>query len=123
MKLASETSTYFPKWVKESEVDYQNMLDYLAEDDFSAVGTLTEKNALAMHQTNKESKPAFNYLTQETYQAMDKIRELRQKGYECYFTMDAGPNVKVLCLERDLDKIAKLLENDYHIIKSKTVEL
>ena len=37
--------------------------------------------------------------------------------------MDAGPNVKVLCLEEDLEKLAEIFEEKYKIIVSKTVKL
>ena len=36
---------------------------------------------------------------------MEFVRSLREEGKRCYFTMDAGPNVKVLCLEEDLDQL------------------
>ena len=59
------------------------------------VGELTEANALRMHQTTSTANPPFSYLTDASYQAMDKVKALRASGEQCYFTMDAGPNVKV----------------------------
>ncbi|MGT2932566.1 diphosphomevalonate decarboxylase [Streptococcus catagoni] len=120
MKLCRETSTNFDQWVEESAVDYKNMLSYLKENDFEKVGLLTEKNALAMHQTTHKANPAFSYLIEDSYEAMERVRELRKEGYHCYFTMDAGPNVKVLCLEKDLEALAAIFEKDYKIIVSKT---
>ena len=43
MKLCSETSTIFDKWIKNSEVEYEEMKKALAENDFKKVGELTEK--------------------------------------------------------------------------------
>lgn len=123
MKRSAETSTIFEQWVKDSEQDYKDMLAYLKENDFQKIGELTEKNALAMHATNEKAKPPFNYLTQESYKAMNFVQELREKGEQCYFTMDAGPNVKVLCLEKDLDNLARIFEQKYSIIVSKTKDL
>ena len=97
MKLCVETSTTFDDWVRQSEKDYQDMLVYLKENDFAKVGELTEKNALAMHATTETASPAFSYLNDASYEAMDFVRQLREQGEACYFTMDAGPNVKVLC--------------------------
>ena len=34
--------------------------------------------------------------------------------------MDAGPNVKVLCLEEDLEKLAEIFAQKYRIITSGT---
>ncbi|HFH6736753.1 TPA: diphosphomevalonate decarboxylase [Streptococcus agalactiae] len=123
MKICTETSTTFNEWVRQSEQDYQDMLVYLKNNDFQKVGQLTERNALAMHSTTKTATPAFSYLTEETYKAMDVVKKLREKGHECYYTMDAGPNVKVLCLRQDLEALAAILEKDYRIIVSTTKEL
>ncbi|MGT2887419.1 diphosphomevalonate decarboxylase [Streptococcus didelphis] len=120
MRRCRETSSDFKKWVEKSEIDYKNMLTYLETNDFKQVGQLTESNALAMHATTSTAQPSFSYLTEESYQAMDKVVALRQEGYQCYFTMDAGPNVKVLCLEEDLESLANVFAEDYQIIVSKT---
>lgn len=123
MKLCRDTSTTFDQWVEQSAIDYQHMLTYLKTNNFEKVGQLTEANALAMHATTKTANPPFSYLTKESYQAMEAVKELRQEGFACYFTMDAGPNVKVLCLEKDLAQLAERLGKDYRIIVSKTKDL
>ena len=123
MKLCVETSTTFEDWIRQSEQDYKDMLIYLKENDFEKVGLLTEKNALAMHATTKTANPPFSYLTDASYEAMDFVRQLREQGESCYFTMDAGPNVKVLCLEKDLEHLSELLGQRYRLIVSKTKDL
>ncbi|HGA4677467.1 TPA: diphosphomevalonate decarboxylase [Streptococcus pyogenes] len=123
MKLCRDTSTTFDEWVEQSAIDYQHMLTYLKTNNFEKVGQLTEANALAMHATTKTANPPFSYLTKESYQAMEAVKELRQEGFTCYFTMDAGPNVKVLCLEKDLAQLAERLGKNYRIIVSKTKDL
>ncbi len=123
MKLCRDTSTTFDEWVEQSAIDYQHMLTYLKTNNFEKVGQSTEANALAMHATTKTANPPFSYLTKESYQAMEAVKELRQEGFACYFTMDAGPNVKVLCLEKDLAQLAERLGKNYRIIVSKTKDL
>lgn len=123
MKLCRDASTTFDEWVEQSAIDYQHMLTYLKTNNFEKVGQLTEANALAMHATTKTANPPFSYLTKESYQAMEAVKELRQEGFACYFTMDAGPNVKVLCLEKDLAQLAERLGKNYRIIVSKTKDL
>lgn len=123
MKRCVETSTTFADWVKQSEQDYKDMLVYLKDNDFERVGELTERNALAMHDTNTHANPPFNYLTDDSYKAMDFVKQLRSEGEKCYFTMDAGPNVKVLCLEEDLERLTKRFEENYRVIVSRTKEL
>ena len=76
-----------------------------------------------MHATTKTANPPFSYLTDASYEAMDFVRQLREQGESCYFTMDAGPNVKVLCLEKDLEHLSELLGQRYRLIVSKTKDL
>ena len=123
MELCAKTSTYFDEWVKQSEIDFVNMKKYLAENNFEKVGILTEENALRMHKTTETANPPFTYFNEKTYEAMDFVKNLRNNGEKCYFTMDAGPNVKVLCLEEDLEKLAGIFGKRYKIIVSKTVKL
>ena len=119
MALCMETSTSFDEWIRQSEIDFENMKKYLSEGDFSKVGELTEENALRMHETTKNANPPFTYLTEKSFEAMEYVRELRKQGERCYFTMDAGPNVKVLCLEEDFERLKDIFGKKYKIIASK----
>ena len=123
MELCAKTSTYFNEWVKQSEIDFVNMKKYLAENNFEKVGILTEENALRMHKTTETANPPFTYFNEKTYEAMDFVKNLRNNGEKCYFTMDAGPNVKVLCLEEDLEKLAGIFGKKYKVIISRSVKL
>ena len=119
MALCMETSTSFDEWIRQSEIDFENMKRYLSEGDFSKVGDLTEENALRMHETTKNANPPFTYLTEKSFEAMEYVKELRKQGEKCYFTMDAGPNVKVLCLEEDFERLKDIFGKKYKIIASK----
>ena len=123
MELCAKTSTYFDEWVKQSEIDFVNMKKYLAENNFEKVGILTEENALRMHKTTETANPPFTYFNEKTYEAMDFVKNLRNNGEKCYFTMDAGPNVKVLCLEENLEKLAEIFGKKYKVIISRSVKL
>jgi diphosphomevalonate decarboxylase len=37
---------------------------------------------------------------------MQRVVELRHQGVEAYFTIDAGPQVKVICLAQDREAVA-----------------
>lgn len=123
MKLCMETSTNFTEWVEQSKKDFVNMKKYLLENDFEKVGALTEENALRMHSTTKTANPPFSYLIGQSFEAMEFVKELRKNGEKCYFTMDAGPNVKVMCLEKDLERLSKIFGEKYKIIVSKTIKI
>ena len=45
--------------------------------------------------------PPFTYWQPATVALMHAVWDLRASGVEAYLTMDAGPNVKVLCQPAD----------------------
>ena len=73
-----------------------------------------------MHATNLGSQPPFTYLVQESYDAMAIVHECRKMGVPCYFTMDAGPNVKVLVEKKNkqlvIDQFLKHFEASQIIV-------
>ena len=105
MEQCAQTSTTFNKWVEQAKNDFIEMKKALNENDFEKIGQITESNALAMHATTTTSTPSFSFLTENSHKAMDIVKSLRKNGHQCYFTMDAGPNVKVLYLKKDEQKL------------------
>src|SRR5690554_6269240 len=65
--------------------------------DLDTVGQIAEHNAMKMHAMTIAAKPSFTYWEPASIEAMTIVRELREQGIPAYITMDAGPNVKVLC--------------------------
>src|SRR5699024_10190403 len=78
----------------------------IARADFTAVGELAESNALRMHATMLGAVPPVRYWTADTVAALDIVARMRQDGLEAYATIDAGPNVKVLCRPGDTAAVA-----------------
>ena len=83
-------------------------LSALQRRDFCAFGTAVERNAVAMHSTMQAAVPPVCYWTKGTKEAMQTIRSAREGGLEVYFTMDAGPNVKLLFLQGSMPKVQEL---------------
>jgi diphosphomevalonate decarboxylase len=48
---------------------------------------------------------------------MNAVRDLRRQGLQAYFTLDAGPHVKVLCQSKDALVLKKELERIPGILK------
>ena len=90
------TSPLYPAWLDSIQKDLDEMKWALGNRDFDAVGTLMEHNALKMHATALAAQPAVVYWQAQTLALMHCVYELRASGHNCYFTIDAGPNVKVL---------------------------
>ena len=42
---------------------------------------------------------------------MNHVRQIRNNGIECYFTLDAGPHVKILCQSEKTDAVVEGLKS------------
>lgn len=110
MKRTVETSPFYPGWLETTAQDLILAKEAIAAKDFQKLGEVTESNALKMHATTLGANPPFTYWSTDSLRAMEAVRDIRNNGTLCYFTMDAGPNVKVLCQKKDLQTIQQELQ-------------
>jgi diphosphomevalonate decarboxylase len=96
MKRTIETASLYQSWPAQAARDIQTLHQALEADDFTLLGSTAEHNAMSMHATMIASWPPLVYWQPESLAAMQKVWALRQSGIEVYFTMDAGPNLKLL---------------------------
>ncbi|GAA0359250.1 diphosphomevalonate decarboxylase [Alkalibacterium iburiense] len=109
MKRTVETSAFYEGWLKTLDADLKAMKQAISEKNVESVGQIAERNALKMHATTLAANPPFTYWTAESMKAMDAVRALRKKGFTAYFTMDAGPNVKIVCKQSEMTGIKDFL--------------
>jgi len=79
--------------------------------NLALLGGTAESNALSMHATMLSSWPAICYFLPETIAAMQQIWTARKEGLELYFTQDAGPNLKLMFVEKDKEQVKTLFPN------------
>ncbi len=109
MKQTLQTCPYYLGWLDSVDEDMEVMREGIREKDFSAVGTTAEASCLKMHALMMTTKPAILYWEPATVDVMRAVLSWREEGLESYFTIDAGPQVKVLCLEKDEKELNKRL--------------
>ena len=80
----------------------------LQQNDFSLFGSAIEHNALTMHATMFTTTPPICYWQEGSISVMKRIWKAREEGVEIYFTMDAGPNLKLLFLKKAEQKVCVL---------------
>jgi diphosphomevalonate decarboxylase len=107
MRRTVETSPLYQAWATSSKDDLTDMRAALGRGDLEAVGEIAERNALGMHATMLAARPAVRYLSPATVAVLDGVLQLRRDGVPAYATMDAGPNVKVLCHPADAARVAE----------------
>jgi len=109
MKQTLLTSPMYKSWLETIENDIWNVKKGIINKDFSKVGSIAESNALKMHATMFTSNPSIIYWQPATIAVIHLVQQLRENGLECYFTIDAGPQVKVICQKKNSQKIIRKL--------------
>ena len=113
MERSVETSAFYDGWLSSVNDDLKEAKAAIADKNFQALGAVAEANALKMHGTTLAANPPFTYWSPDSLKAMNLVRHIRQTGVPCYFTMDAGPNVKVLCQKSEVPAIMAALETQF----------
>jgi len=109
MKRTVSTSPFYRIWSDKAEEDLKEAKLAIKNRDFEKLGLITERNGLMMHATMLGANPPILYWEPESVLVMKMVKELRDEGISCYFTMDAGPNVKILCRMSESNRIKERL--------------
>lgn len=105
MQRTVETAHLYQSWPLQAAADLSKLQQAIAEQSFELLGQTAEQNALSMHATMIASWPPLLYWQPESVAAMQKVWQLRAQGMQVYFTMDAGPNLKLLFQKQDRDEL------------------
>lgn len=88
--------------------------DAIKNRDLKQLGTCIEADALEMHAVMMTSQPAANYMTKDSEEVISWIRTERASGQlDAWFTMDAGPNVHVICDARNAQIYAQKIKERF----------
>lgn len=110
MELSRNTSPFYPAWVETTTADLALARRAVARRDFAALAEVSEHSCLKMHATMLSSTPGLIYWSGATVDCLHRIRGLRDRdGVGVFFTVDAGPQVKAVCLTGDASRVADAL--------------
>ena len=109
MQRTVNTSAFYRGWIDSIPADLKAIKEGICERDFEKVGSIAEANCLRMHGTTLGAYPPFTYWSHRTFAVMETIQQMRKKGIPVFFTIDAGPNVKVLYLPEHEDILKETL--------------
>ncbi|HEY3444933.1 MAG TPA: diphosphomevalonate decarboxylase [Myxococcales bacterium] len=109
MRHTVETSPFYAPWVEMVTGDLAEARAALLARDLDRLGAVAECNAWRMHATGMGAVPPVVYIRSATLAVVEELPALRASGTPAWFTLDAGPNPVVLCLDRDAPKIVERL--------------
>ncbi len=109
MERSRLTSPYYNAWVRDATTDFAAASEAIERRDFPSLAAVAELNCLKMHSIMLTSQPTLSYWTPASIACMDRVRSLREEGHDVFFTVDAGPQIKAVCLPASADAVASAL--------------
>jgi diphosphomevalonate decarboxylase len=98
MTRSATSSPYYPAWVASQPRDLAAARTAIASRDFEALADVAEHNCLKMHAAALAAHPPLVYWNGATVDCLHTVRRLRVAGTPVFFTIDAGPQLKAVCL-------------------------
>jgi diphosphomevalonate decarboxylase len=111
MEETRSGSPYYFSWIKESAALLPDALRAVEKRDLELLGETARRSYSLMHAAILGARPPILYWLPATVAVIHGCAALRAGGIGAWETIDAGPQVKVLCLAADAEKVmARILE-------------
>ena len=111
MVRTQETCALYPGWVDSAEADVVEGEAAVHARDLDRLGAVMERSTYKMHATMIATWPPIRYWRPQTLAVLEAVEGLRNQGTSAWSTMDAGPNVKVLCHTADVPRVVAAIES------------
>ncbi len=111
MIRSAATSPFYACWVERQQADLDAARAAVHARDFARLAAVAEHNCLKMHSVMWTSRPPVVYWNDATIACMETVRELQAARLPVFFTIDAGPQVKAVCLPECADAVQDALQS------------
>jgi diphosphomevalonate decarboxylase len=111
MIRSAETSPFYENWIAQQDADLTDARDAVEMRDFEKLAAVSEHNCLKMHSVMWSSRPPVVYWSKATLACMQAVRDLQSQGQPVFFTIDAGPQLKAVCLPESAAVVRSALQN------------
>lgn len=109
MKRSASTSPFYASWVDQQAHELDVARQAVSERNFSVLAEISEHNCLKMHSVMWASRPPIVYWNSATLSCMQTVRRLQDDGVPVFFTIDAGPQIKAVCLPEATERVLQEL--------------
>jgi len=106
--LRADTSPYQSVRVHDTDRRLEICRRAIINQDFEKFAWIIELDSDMMHAVMMTSNPPITYWQPASLAILQEVRKLRRSGIECAYTMDAGPNVHVICTK---DHVKNILDH------------
>jgi diphosphomevalonate decarboxylase len=116
MMHTERSSPYYDAWIDQVPRDIATARQAVRERDFDALAEVAESSCLQMHASAIAAEPGIIYWNGATVELMKAVRDQRGSGLPMFFTVDAGPHVKVFCPKDYEDDVSSWLADRSDVI-------
>ena len=107
--LRAPSSPYFERRQELLPERLELMRQALAARDLERLGEAIEIEAIELHLVAMSSSPPIFYWLPGTLEVLGRVRALRRQGIAVWATMDAGPNVHLICEPGDESQVVEAM--------------
>jgi diphosphomevalonate decarboxylase len=111
MIRCAKSSPFYATWVERQEQDLQAAREAIESRDFAKLASVSEHNCLKMHSVMWGARPPIVYWNKATLACMQAVRDLQSSGTAVFFTIDAGPQLKAVCLPDAAELLREALDS------------
>ncbi|HEX9074967.1 MAG TPA: diphosphomevalonate decarboxylase [Anaerolineae bacterium] len=105
---ASTTSPFLPERLNSLPARLHRVRRAILAKDLALLGPAIEEDAIELHLIAMTSRPPIFYWTPGMVRVIQAVQRWRADGLAVYFTLDAGPNVHLICEGKDAEQVASL---------------
>ena len=105
---AAQTSHFLSERLRALSSRFHNVRRAILAKDLALLGPTIEEDAIELHFVAMTSVPPIFYWSPAMVRVIQSAQRWRADGLAVYFTLDAGPNVHLICVSKDVDQVAEL---------------
>ena len=99
--------------ILQAENNMNKLVDSIIKGNWDVFQSVVENEALSLHSLMMSSKDPYILMHPRSLVVIEKIKEMRAKtGVKCCFTLDAGPNIHLLCPKSENTSIKRFIESN-----------
>ncbi len=102
------TSLFLPERLNALSVRLHRVRRAILARDLALLGPEIEEEAIELHFIAMTSRPPIYYWSPAMVRVIQEMQRWREEGLAVYFTLDAGPNVHLICEGKNAERVAEL---------------
>lgn len=99
--------------ILQAESNMKMLVDSILKGKWDVFQSVVENEALSLHSLMMSSKNPYILMHPNSLVIIEKIKEMRERtGIKCCFTLDAGPNIHLLCPASEKKLVKSFIESE-----------